>query len=79
MPKGLDGEEEATEKDAVRFERRRERERRREKHGKRKAVKTKEWILKKKEVSIPVDGTVDEATLTVVYTVVPPTREGRRP
>ena len=47
VPKGLDGQADA---DAAKFERRREREQKRDKSGKRKSVKTKEWILKKKEV-----------------------------
>ena len=54
VPKGLDGEESVEDgegEDAVKFERRRAREKRREKSGKRKSVKTKDWILKKKEVS----------------------------
>jgi 18S rRNA (guanine1575-N7)-methyltransferase len=52
VPKGLDGEEPVDE-DGVKYERRREREKKREKSGKqRKSVKTKEWILKKKEVRI---------------------------
>lgn len=48
VPKGLEGEEDAEER--VSYERRREKERRRDKGGKRKAVKAKDWILKKKEV-----------------------------
>ena len=58
MPKGLDGEEPVEDgegEDAVKFERRRAREKRREKSGKRKSVKTKDWILKKKEVSNALD------------------------
>jgi len=49
LPKGLDGEEPVT-GDGVAYERRREREKGR-KDKKRSAVKNKEWILKKKEVS----------------------------
>ncbi|THH10789.1 hypothetical protein EW145_g1076 [Phellinidium pouzarii] len=48
VPKGLDGEEER--KETVPYERRRDKERRREKSGKRKAVKAKDWIVKKKEL-----------------------------
>lgn len=51
VPKGLDGEEAETE-NTVSYERRRERERIRSKGGKRKSVKAKDWILKKKEVSL---------------------------
>lgn len=47
VPKGLEGE--ADEK-AAKFERRRDREKKRDRNGKRKNVKTKDWILKKKEV-----------------------------
>ena len=36
--------------DTVAYERRREREKNRQKSGKRKSMKTKDWILKKKEV-----------------------------
>jgi 18S rRNA (guanine1575-N7)-methyltransferase len=50
-PQGLDGEE--VDDAQARFERRRTRERTRERSGKRKNVKDKEWILKKKEVSMP--------------------------
>uniref|UniRef100_A0A8H7Y273 Uncharacterized protein n=1 Tax=Psilocybe cubensis TaxID=181762 RepID=A0A8H7Y273_PSICU len=48
LPKGLEGEEEESAR--VRFERRRERERAKAKGGKRKAVKDRDWILKKKEL-----------------------------
>lgn len=49
-PKGLEGDVEAGGEGVV-FERRREREASRDKKGKRKAVKDKDWILKKKDVS----------------------------
>lgn len=52
IPKGLEGEEEEEDGKAL-FERRRERERSRIKNGKRKNIKNKDWILKKKEVSLP--------------------------
>ncbi|TDL24819.1 S-adenosyl-L-methionine-dependent methyltransferase [Rickenella mellea] len=48
VPKGLEGD--VADENAVKFEKRRERERRREKSGKRKNVKAKDWILKKKEL-----------------------------
>ncbi|KAF9218168.1 S-adenosyl-L-methionine-dependent methyltransferase [Gyrodon lividus] len=46
LPKGLEGEEDGH----VCFERRREKERKRDRSGKRKAVKDRDWILKKKEL-----------------------------
>jgi len=49
LPQGLDGEEEVDE-DQVKFERRRERMRKRDRTDRRKNVKTKDWILKKKEL-----------------------------
>ncbi|KAF8643760.1 hypothetical protein AX16_008779 [Volvariella volvacea WC 439] len=48
LPKGLEGDEEQDAK--VMFERRRERDRAKRKDGKRKAVKDKDWILKKKQL-----------------------------
>ena len=53
VPRGLEGDvsEVNGENGKVVYERRREKEGRRVKGGKRKDVKTKDWILKKKEVS----------------------------
>lgn len=51
VPKGLDGEEE--EEGRVQFEKRRERLKSRS-GGKRKHIKDKDWILKKKEVRLPL-------------------------
>ena len=50
VPDGLDGEE--REDDKVRFERRREKDHERRKVVKKKGIKDRDWILKKKEVSI---------------------------
>ncbi|KAI6118840.1 williams-Beuren syndrome critical region protein 22 [Pisolithus croceorrhizus] len=47
LPEGLEGEED----DQARFERRREKEKKRDRVGKRKALKDKDWILKKKQAS----------------------------
>lgn len=52
LPKGLEGQEGQENDETVKFEKRRERERRKEKSGKRKGVKDRDWILKKKDVSI---------------------------
>lgn len=49
LPKGLEGDVDEQDDDNVQFERRRAREKKRGKE-KRKAVKDKDWILKKKEV-----------------------------
>lgn len=49
LPKGLE-----TEDERVPFERRREKENKRDRSGKRKNVKDRDWILKKKEVSLLV-------------------------
>lgn len=54
VPEGLEGEE--REDGKARFERRREREGKRDKSGKRKSVKDKDWILKKKQVSMVLPG-----------------------
>lgn len=55
VPKGLEGEEVDEEDDGrALFEKRRERLRSREKGGKRKGIKDKDWILKKKEVRVPM-------------------------
>jgi 18S rRNA (guanine1575-N7)-methyltransferase len=52
VPKGLEGEEEAVEDDSkAQFEKRRERARAR-KSSKKKNVKDRDWILKKKDVSV---------------------------
>lgn len=51
MPKGLEGEEE--DEGRVQFEKRRERLKSRS-GGKRKSIKDKDWILKKKEVRLPL-------------------------
>ncbi len=53
VPKGLEGEEDEEASSRVQFEKRRERLRSKEKSGRRKNVKDKDWILKKKEVSMP--------------------------
>lgn len=50
VPEGLDGEE--REDGKARFERRREKDHERRKGGKKKGIKDKDWILKKKEVSL---------------------------
>ena len=68
VPKGLEGEDE----NAAKFERRREREKRRDKSGKRKNVKTKEWILKKKEVSKFFSSIAEFFLLNVLLVAVPP-------
>lgn len=49
LPKGLE-----TEDEQVAFERRREKERKRDRSGKRKALKDRDWLLKKKEVSLSI-------------------------
>lgn len=49
VPKGLDGEG-VEDDETISYERRREKERTRSKSGKRKTVKSKDWILKKKEL-----------------------------
>ncbi|EJD02460.1 williams-Beuren syndrome critical region protein 22 [Fomitiporia mediterranea MF3/22] len=51
VPRGLEGEEEEDVREkTVAYERRREKERKRSRGGKRQDVKTKDWILKKKEL-----------------------------
>ena len=64
MPKGLEGDAEVD--TSARFERRRERERTRAKSGKRENVKDRDWILKKKEVSI-----VHRAAVTAIDAWLP--------
>jgi hypothetical protein len=63
MPQGLQGEEEDDSK--VRFERRREREKSKAKHGKRKNVKDRDWILKKKEASTRVLSPITQTRLSL--------------
>jgi len=48
LPKGREGNVEV--ENAAKFEKRRHRERAKDKHGKRKNVKDRDWVLKKKEV-----------------------------
>lgn len=50
VPEGLEGEEQEDGK--ARFERRREKDHERRSGGKKKGIKDRDWILKKKEVSI---------------------------
>ena len=52
VPRGLEGDV-GEENETVLYERRREKQRR-ARSGKRRDIKTKDWILKKKEVSSPV-------------------------
>lgn len=52
VPKGLDGEGEEVGDSKARFEARRERGSKREKDSKRKSIKGRDWILRKKEVSV---------------------------
>jgi 18S rRNA (guanine1575-N7)-methyltransferase len=54
VPKGLEGDNQESDAERIKFERRRQREQRRERSGKRKTVKDKEWILKKKEVGYSI-------------------------
>lgn len=51
LPKGLEGDE--VDEDTVKFEKRREREKKR-KSDKRKNVKDRDWIVKKKDVSLSI-------------------------
>jgi len=73
IPKGLEGEEEDG---RALFERRRERERSRIKNGKRKNIKNKDWILKKKEVSLPTMADIGNSHETCTL-ALQKTRQGR--
>ena len=67
LPVGLDGEPEGK----ATFEKRRERMTRPEKNRKRKSVKTKDWILKKKEASSPTVCLGLSSWLLTVRTALP--------
>lgn len=75
VPKGLVGEE--GDEERATFERRRERERRKSKSGKRSIIQDRDWILRKKEVSVAIRR-AHTGTLLTCFPVVSTTRQGRR-
>lgn len=79
VPKGLDGEE--VEDGKARFEKRRERERSKEKGGKRKSIKDRDWIIKKKEVSLIFNQVLNiaHADLSLLQPALPQARQRKRP
>jgi hypothetical protein len=77
LPKGREGEGEI--ENAAKFEKRRHRERAKDKHGKRKNLKDREWILKKKEVFEVSQPQETSILISIFFLAVSQTRQGRCP